>query len=116
MIEHPGPVKIEVIEAADPQQQDFSAFIPRLKAGNYDLLGIFLLGGKISLFYRQMAEQGFRIATVGTDFFESRQEIAAARGNMEGAVFANIAVSDRFNADYVARFGNDSQIAYAGQA
>ena len=104
---------VELIERFDLQTQDFRSTITKLKSKSYDVIGVFLISGQISSFYKQMAEQNFVIPTFGTDFFESRSEIKMAEGGMDGAVYSSIDVSKDFSDLYLSKYGNDTQISFA---
>lgn len=107
---------LEVVAAFSPADLDFKTQITKLKGGSFDVLGVYLFTGQVSTFYRQAAALRLVIPTFGTDFFESRNEIAQARGAMNGAVYPNLEVPEEFAASYRERFGNDAQIAYAYNA
>lgn len=106
--------KVEVLERYNLSDQDFRAAVTKIRANKYDAIGIFLISGQVSNFYRQLSSQGVKIPSFGADFFESKSEIQAAQGGMTGAVFSNLDVTDQFRKNYVSRFTNDSQIAFAG--
>ena len=108
--------KIEEIATHTISESDFRSTVARIKTGNYDALGVFLISGQVSSFYRQLRSQGVTLPSFGTDFFESSTEIKQSEGGMEGATYTHLAVSPEFEAAYVARYGNDYQLAYAGNA
>lgn len=94
---------------------DFRTSISKIKKlKSIDALGVYLISGQISQFYRQSDQLGLKIPTFGTDFFENQNDIDAAGASMNGAVYAHYNVSDNFRSEYLARFNNESQIAYAG--
>lgn len=94
---------------------DFKTTITKLKNNKYfDVVGVFLASGQISQFYNQSAAIGMKTSTFGTDFFENQSDIDNAGKNINGAVFVNYEVSDAFRAEYLAKYKNVSQIAYAG--
>lgn len=109
-------VEIEIIAKYNIQDQDFRSSVAKIRARQFDALGVFLISGQVSSFYRQLSSQGIAIPTFGTDFFESTTEIRLANGGMNGAVYPHLGVTDSFRATYVDRFGNDYQLAYAGNA
>jgi ABC-type branched-subunit amino acid transport system substrate-binding protein len=80
-----------------------------------DAVGIFLLPGQVGQFYRELQVQHLSLPTFGSDVFDSLTEVKAAQGGMEGAFLAHHVVSDSFRTSYIKRFGNDYQIAAAGQ-
>jgi len=108
--------KIEVIDRYNIQDQDFRSSITKARSRKYDCLGVFLITGQVSSFYRQLADQGLATPTFGTDFFESTTEIRLARGGMNGSVYPHLGTTPEFRTDYMARFNNDYQLSYAGNA
>jgi branched-chain amino acid transport system substrate-binding protein len=111
-----GAAKVELIDHYNFQDQDFRSSIPKIKSKKYDALGVFLISGQISAFYRQLNDQVVSIPTFGTDFFESTNEIRLSRGGMNGAVYPHLGVSEAFKASYKIEFKSDYQLAYAGSA
>jgi ABC-type branched-subunit amino acid transport system substrate-binding protein len=112
-----GDEKITVIDTYQSfGDHDFRTSIVKIKnaATKYDTVGVFLGSGQIGQFYNQAGQQGLKIPTFGTDFFESQSDIDAAGKNIDGAVYANFDVSASFRSDYLTKFGNVSQIGYAG--
>jgi branched-chain amino acid transport system substrate-binding protein len=98
--------------------KDFRTSISKIKnvSSKYDALGVYLASGQIGQFYRQAQQLGLNIPTFGTDFFENQSDIDTASTSINGAVYANYDVSPEFKTMYQAKFGNVSQIAYAGNA
>lgn len=107
---------LEVVDTYSPEEQDFKSTITKLKAKDYDAVGVFLITGQISQFYRQAAAQNLSVPTFGSDFFESRAEIADAGPSIEGAFYSNVVVSDAFKTKYFERFGSDTHLTYASNA
>ena len=107
---------IEEIASYPIQEIDFKNSILKIRAEKYDYIGVFLISGQISGFYKQLRQQGVKTPTFGTDFFESSTEIKLAEGGMEGAVYPHLGVDQDFYRRYVAKYNNDYQIAYAGNA
>ena len=95
---------------------DFRTIIGKLKAENTQGLVVLLVSGQISAFYRQLAQLKAKMATVGTDFFDSMTEVRQAVGTMTGAVFPAHYVNQDFVKRYVAAYGNDMQLAIAAIA
>lgn len=104
---------VQLLNSVNPADTDFKSIVTKLKQTPIDALCVYLMSGQIRQFYRQFADQGLSIPTIGTDFFESTDEIAAAGRAMEGAIYPHNPVPMSFHERYAARFGNDSQIAYA---
>ncbi|MEI7890939.1 MAG: ABC transporter substrate-binding protein [bacterium] len=97
-------------------ETDFRTSILKIKnvSKQYDAVGVLLATGQIGQFYKQAGELGLTVPTFGTDFFENQSDIDTAGKNINGAVFANYNTTDSFSAEYKARFGNLSQLGYAG--
>lgn len=108
--------QVQIIEEYPLNATDFRDSIAKIRSKHLDALGVFLISGQISTFYRQLAGQKINIPTFGTDFFESGTEIKLAQGGMEDAVYTHLDVSANFEADYVKHYGTDYQLAYAGNA
>jgi ABC-type branched-subunit amino acid transport system substrate-binding protein len=111
----------ETVTVVDEYQfgdNDFRTSLAKINAlpAKPDTLGVFLAGGQIAQFYRQADTLGVTFPTFGADFFESYSEIADAEGLMDGAVYANIGVTDEFVKKYEAEFGNVNQVSFAGQS
>lgn len=111
-----GEERAEVVGSFEPTELDFRSLIVKLKSKKYDALAVFLLTGQVSQFYLQAKNLGLKPTTFGTDFFANSDEIQKADGGMEGAVFADNKVDEKFTHIYRERFGNDSQIVFAGLA
>ena len=108
--------KIEIIDTYNLSDSDFRTSITKLRIKNFDAIGVFLISGQVSTFYQQMTEQNVFLPSFGTDFFESKTEIKLAGRAIEGAVYPHLGISNEFRKDYIKRYGNDYQIAYAGNA
>jgi branched-chain amino acid transport system substrate-binding protein len=106
-------LEVEEIASYLPSDSDFRSSITKVRAAKLDAIGVFLISGQVSVFYRQLNEQNLKIPTFGTDFFESTSEVQAAGVSIEGAIFANNAVDSDFKSVYKGRFGNDYQITSA---
>lgn len=109
-------VTVHVVDRYNIQDQDFRASVTKIAAGKFDAVGVFLISGQVSTFYRQLIAQKVALPTFGTDFFESTTEIRLAKGGMNGAVYPHLGITDDFRRAYVTKFANDYQIAYAGNA
>ena len=104
---------LSIIDTVQYDEMDFKNTIIKSMQGDMQAIGIFLFSGQIRQFYKQKTQLGFEIPTFGTDFFESQEEIDGAEGTMEGAVYANWGTESAFAQRYLARFGNQNQVAYA---
>ena len=109
---------VTVVDEYQFGDTDFRTSLAKIKTSGAqpDALGVFLAGGQIAQFYKQADQQGVATPTFGADFFESYSEIADAGGLMDGAVYANIGVSDVFVEKYKTKFGNENQVSFAGQS
>jgi len=97
-----------------PSQNDFSTVISKARVADYDAIGVFLLPGQISLFYRQLQKQKLSPQTFALDFLESAPEIEASGPSVSGVIFPANAVDDSFRIKYRQINGNEAQIQYAG--
>ena len=105
-----------IIERLSGKEMDFRSTITKIRQHQPEVLVVFLLAGQIAEFYRQLADQKLSIPTFGTNLFECRSEITRANGAMDGAIWANPLVSSQFQAQYLAKFGEQSQISWAALA
>lgn len=108
--------KVSTIASYTLAETDFRTSIAKIKSSNFDAIGVFLISGQVSSFYRQLRDQKVALPTFGTDFFESTSEIKMAGAAMEAAVYPHLGVDKSFASRYVGKHGNDYQIAYAGNA
>lgn len=108
--------QITTIATFNLSEMDFRGAILKAKSQGFDAIGVFLISGQVSTFYRQLQDLHFEVPTFGTDFFESATEIKMANGAMEGAVYTHLGITPIFESQYVAKYKNDYQIAYAGNA
>ncbi len=112
--EHGG--NIEFLGRFPLDVQDFRSTILKYKSGDFDAVGVFLISGQVSSFYRQFRDQGLKAKSFGADFLGSENEIAQSGPAIQGAVFPDLAVEDAFRKRYLEEFGNDIQIAFAANA
>ena len=112
----PKSVTLDVIAELSPSQTDFKVEISKIRAQSYDMVGVFLVAGQISQFYKQMHAQRVSLPTFGSDFFDSPSEIAAANNLMEGAVFPEYGFTESFRVEYEKHVKNASQLPYAALA
>jgi len=109
-----GDADLEIVDRYNLDDQDFRSSVTKVRNKHYDAVGVFLISGQVSTFYRQMSAQGFSVPTFGTDFFESTTEIRNAGKGIDGAVYTHLGITDAFRDYYIQKYGNDYQIAYAG--
>lgn len=107
---------LDVIANFNPAELDFKASIALLRTKKFDVLGVYLQSGQVSVFYRQLTTLGLKTESFGTDVFESKTEIQKAQGQMEGAFYPNGLVPENFAKLYLQKYKNDNQIAYAYNA
>lgn len=112
----PNGVAVDILEKPSLDTQDFRTVVSKIKSRRYDALGVMLISGQISSFYRQMKAQELALPTFGPDFLDSSSELSAAGPAVEGAFHPNVDVMADFRARYVAEFGNEAQIAFAANA
>jgi len=82
----PADLKVEVISAFQPGEMDFRSVVSRLKNNSSDAVGVYLLPGQISAFYKQAAQQSLKSSFFGADFLESISEISQSGEAIEGTV------------------------------
>jgi branched-chain amino acid transport system substrate-binding protein len=107
---------LEVVDRVPLDTQDFRSVVSKMKTRNYDVLGVMLISGQLSAFYKQMKAQDLVRPTFGPDFLDSTGELASAGAAVEGAFHPNFDVTDVFRTRYRAQYGNDSQIPFAANA
>lgn len=107
---------VEIVDRVPLDTQDFRSVVSKMKTRNYDVLGVMLISGQLSAFYRQMRAQGLVRPSFGPDFLDSTSELAAAGAAVEGAFHPNFDVTVTFRDHYRAQYGNDSQIPFAANA
>jgi branched-chain amino acid transport system substrate-binding protein len=97
-------------------ETNFRTTLAKIKGSKegYDAIGVYLFGGQIGQFYKQMGELKMTQQTFGTDFFESQSDIEVAGKLMDGAFYAHFDVSPEFKARVAAQFGTINQVAYTG--
>jgi len=110
----PDSIHMSELAVVLPSQNDFSTIITKASVADYDAIGVFLLPGQISLFYRQLQKQKLSPPTFSLDFLESASEIEASGSTVSGVVFPANAVDDSFRIKYQQAIGNEAQIQYAG--
>jgi len=107
---------LKVIASVNPTEQDFKLHITKLKNSKFEAVGVYLFPGQLSTFFRQATTMKFESNFFGTDFFESRTEIAQSNHGMENAVYPNVKIPENFSVEYLKKYKNDAQIAYAYNA
>lgn len=107
---------VDIVDRVPLDMQDFRSVVSRIKTRSYDVLGVMLISGQLSGFYRQMKAQDLVRPSFGPDFLDSSQELASAGIAAEGAFHPNFDVMDGFRVRYRAQYGNDAQIPFAANA
>ena len=108
-----GPKQsIQLVNRLPTSTMDFRMDVAKLRSGAFDAVGVFLSVGQVATFTKQYHEQRGELPIFGTNLFGSHSEVAAAAGNMEGSVFAEVNVKPEFLALYKKRFQNDMQIGF----
>ena len=95
---------------------DFKSLALKIKAKKVNVLGVYLLSGQAGLFLSQAGRIGLKVPSLGTDVFESENEIKRANGFMEGAVYANLKVPDDFYQRYLSKYSSTTHIPFAYNA
>jgi ABC-type branched-subunit amino acid transport system substrate-binding protein len=107
---------VDLLGRFDPSMQDFKSIVSRIKTGSYDGIGVLLITGQVSSFFRQLQAQAVSLPSFGADFLGSKTEIEAAGSAINGAVFPDLGVTSAFRKRYLQTYGNDIQIAFAANA
>lgn len=107
---------IEIVDTYQPGDTDFKPTLAKLRSKKFDALGVFLIGGQISQFYKKSKQLGMNLNTFGTDFFDSMKEVQDSEGAMIGSVFAGPYVDQSFLGRYVKDYGNEFQVAWAANS
>jgi ABC-type branched-subunit amino acid transport system substrate-binding protein len=109
---------ITILEEVAPDANSFKTIISKLKQATkeqkIDALGLYVHAAQGVQFVRELDDQRFRIPLFGTDAFESTSVIKDSQGAMEGLVYPNNVVNESFRQRYEKRFGNATQITFAG--
>lgn len=108
--------KLLMLGSVPPDVTDFRSLILRLKNLNPKFTAVFLQAGQVRVFFTQAAALGLRSQFIGTDVFESREEIRESGKLIDGSVYANFYVPENFYKAYTEKFGNNSQLSHAYMA
>lgn len=111
-----GDESLSVVATVLPTETDFRSIVSQVSADTYDALGVYLMPGQVSTFFRQSETLGRQIPAFGTDCFEDTEEIRLAGPRMAGAVYAQIDVPEWFQKAYRQRFNSDSHVSFAYNA
>lgn len=99
-----------------PSDHDFRAIISKLKSLKAERIGVFLFADQLVTFMRQAREGGLTAQIFGCDLCETAAKIEGADKYLEGCIYPDNDVSPQFRTSYRARYGNDSQLTFAGAA
>ncbi len=109
--------KIVVLDTFLPTETDFHSSIIKLKGKtNFDILGVYLTPPQVDIFFKQSKALNFHPRTFGATSFESKSVMSSAWREMNGAVYTHNAVTNEFRRAYIEEYGNDVQLAYAGNS
>jgi branched-chain amino acid transport system substrate-binding protein len=108
--------KISVIAQVIPTDRDFRAIVTKLKALKANRIGVFLLAEQLSTFMRQAREGGLTAEIFGADLCETAAKIEGSEKYLEGCIYPDNEVSAEFRSKYRAKYGNESQLTFAGAA
>lgn len=109
-------VRLTTLGTLSPDIMDFRSLILKLKNSKTKFLGLFLMSGQVRSFFKQAEQIGLKKQFIGTDVFESLEEIRESGKLIDSSVYANFFVPESFYKSYEARFGNDTQISHAYMA
>lgn len=96
-------------------ETDFKPYVPKILKGDYDAIGLFVFPGQLSSLGRLFKGREKRYLFFGADFLQTNNEIKYSGGVLEGSFFPNNVVSEEYYKRYVEKFGNDSQMKFAGE-
>ncbi len=109
---------VHLIDSFTPDTSaDIKTSVSKIKSGiskgAYDIIGVLLISGQISLFYQRLEQLQISIPTFGSDFFGDSAEMKKSGQLATGAFFTLPYVAEDFQDKYVARFNNSQNIVYA---
>lgn len=99
-----------------PTDTDVGPAIASVNGTQLDALGIYLIPGQISQYFRQLGEKSSVPITFGTDDFNSMSEVQQAGPAILGSVFPGNAVESWFYEHYLQAYGSDQHIVIAANA
>jgi ABC-type branched-subunit amino acid transport system substrate-binding protein len=111
---------IEIIESFVPGQNvNFQSAITKIRQSQmnkkYDALGVMLMSGQLSSFYKKMSEQKLKIDTFTTHFLESKTERAQSGSSITGAFYSAVNAEDSFVNKYNDKFKATDQVGFAAE-
>ena len=108
--------KITKMAHVVPAERDFRALVLKLKATGANRIGAFLLTDQLITFMRQARENGLTAEIFGADLCETAAKTEGAGRHLEGCIYPDNDVSVEFRGKYRAKYGNESQLTFAGAA
>jgi ABC-type branched-subunit amino acid transport system substrate-binding protein len=97
-----------------PSERDFRALVGKLKATGANRIGVFLLTDQLITFMRQARENGLTAEIFGADLCETAANTEGNGRYLEGCIYPDNEVSSEFRDRYRTKFGNESQLTFAG--
>jgi branched-chain amino acid transport system substrate-binding protein len=109
-------VETVLLNRVPSDQMDFRSDLSRARLEDLDGVGVFVSAGQIAAFARQARELKFQKPLIGSNFFGSVSEVKAARGALNGAVFAEVELRRAFVERFVQKFESSAQLGFASVA
>lgn len=108
--------KVVFHETVSITDQDFKSIILKMKNKDIDAIGLYLTSRQAGVFAAQLGNFEVKKQIFGTDIFESKHEVSLAKGQLEGAIYANINVSKEFLDFHNEHIKMPVQVSYAYNA
>jgi branched-chain amino acid transport system substrate-binding protein len=108
-----GKFEVEVVARVPPDEVDLRYLTPKLRAGKFDAVGLFLFAPQATSVAKNLHIQG--VTLFSGDLIGSRSAMQEARGSLDGVIFPNNVVQEDFVQKYSQRFGNDAQIKFGAE-
>ena len=108
----PPNFTLHLVNRFPAKEYDFRSEILKTKKDNFDTFAVFLDNGQMATFFKQMKQLNIHTPTFGHNIMESKSEVIAANGAMDGAIFSNVKVNPKFQNQYYKKFGNTSQLSF----
>jgi len=111
---------IDIIDSFVPGQNvNFQSAITKIRQAQinkkYDALGVMLMSGQLSSFYKKISEQKLKIDTFTTHFLESKTERAQSGSSITGAFYSAVNAEDSFVNKYADKFKTTDQVGFAAE-
>ena len=107
---------IDVIYSCLPDDHDFKPLIAKLRNSKVDSLIVLLFPGQVSSFFKQYRAIDKKLPIIGTDIFESKEEILASGDLINGSVYAIPEVSNTFYNSYINKYNDFTHSVWAYNA